>query len=86
MVEGVALGVLCGLLLWHVVSWHAGGTYARMYQDILAGRVLIAALYNVGLIFALGLVLGLLMQRITRTFGYRVRRIKHFEGDEQGRS
>ena len=79
----MALGAVCGLLLWHAVSWHVGGMYGRMYDDVIAGTALLPALYNVGLMVGLGLGLGLLMQRITRALGYRVTRIRHFEGEEK---
>ena len=81
----MALGTVCGLLLWHTVSWHSGGAYGRMYDDMVQGSSLLPVFYNVGLIIGLGLALGLLMQRITRALGYRVTRIKHFEDEEKER-
>ena len=79
LVEALFLGVLSGLLIWHAVSWHVEGIYEEMYNDIVQGGSLLPVFYNLGLIVALALVLGLFMARVTSVMGYRVTRIKHFE-------
>jgi hypothetical protein len=73
------MGVLSGLLVWHAVTWHANGVHASMYDDIVAGGALLPVFYNLGLIVALALSLGLAMQGLTNVIGYRVTKIDHFE-------
>ena len=77
------MGTVSGLLVWHAVSWHASGVHSRMYDDIVAGGSLLSVFYNLGLILALALALGLMMQGITGVLGYRVTKIKHFEEESK---
>ncbi len=79
LVEAIVLGVMSGLLVWHAVSWHVGGVYGEMYNDIVQGGSLLPVFYNLGFIVVLALVLGLFMERVTSIMGYRVTRIRHFE-------
>ena len=78
------LAAICYLLVWHVASWHAAGRYEQMFQDAKAGKSMIPTLYNLGLMVALGLAIGLLMECVTRIIGYKIPRRSHFEdnGDE----
>ncbi len=73
------MGVLSGLLAWHAATWHTNGVHASMHDDIVTGGALLPVFYNLGLIVALALALGLAMQGLTNVMGYRVTKIHHFE-------
>jgi cell division protein FtsX len=79
----IFLGAVCGLLVWHAVSWHLNGTYARLHERIVQEGAVLPAFYYLGLLVALSLVLGMTMQRLTSAAGYRIRKIRHFE-DKKG--
>ena len=60
----VALSIICVLVVWHVVYWHSTGMYLEMFKWLQSGRGYIAALYNLGLMVMVGLLLGWLMEKI----------------------
>lgn len=72
-----ALSIVCGLIIWHAVQWHLSGMYLEMFNWLQTGRSYITVLYNLGLMLALGISLGFLMDRITDLTGYEVRQTKH---------
>jgi len=76
-------GTICGLLVWHAVSWHLNGTHARLYERIVQEGAIFPAFYNLGLIIVLSLSLGLMMQSILSATGYTVKRIRHFEDEKR---
>jgi hypothetical protein len=53
----------CGAVIWHVIDWHHNGMHLEMFRRVEAGRGYIAALYNLGVMIALGSLLGLLVQK-----------------------
>ncbi len=61
----VVLAVACGALVWHLASWHYGGKHGEIYDQIERGRGYLAALYNLGTVLGLGLLLGLLADRVS---------------------
>jgi len=71
------LSIICGLIIWHVVRWHSTGMYLELFNLIETGRGYITVLYNLGLMLALGAVLGRLMENITELLGYEVDEVKH---------
>jgi hypothetical protein len=77
----ILLACVCGLIMWHVVSWHSNGTYLEMFQWIMTDKGYITVLYNLGLMVVFGLLLGLFMQRLTNFAGYKVNKIKHFDDE-----
>ena len=81
-IEAVALAAICGLLTWHAVHWHSSGVYLEMFNWIGTSKGYLTVLYNVGMMLVLGVTLGLLMERITRIFGYRIGKIKHLTDEE----
>jgi hypothetical protein len=68
-----ALSIVCGLIIWHAVQWHLSGMYLEMFDWLETGRSYITVLYNLGLMLALGISLGFLMDKITELIGYRGR-------------
>ena len=66
------LSVICGLMMWHAVHWHATGTYLEMLNWTGTDKAYINAAYNLGLMLVIGTVLGLLMEKITNLMGYEV--------------
>ncbi len=58
------LSVVCGLIIWHVIHWYSTGVYFDMFQWSQTGRGWVTGLYNLGLMLALGSLLGLLMEAI----------------------
>lgn len=63
------LATVCGLLIWHAVSWHSTGKYLEMLQWLETGRGYLTVLYNLGLMLVMGALLGLLIQKITDLLG-----------------
>jgi hypothetical protein len=57
--------VVLGLLIWHAVSWHYNGMYLTMFQWITTDRTYLTVLYNLGLIIAISITLGILLGNIT---------------------
>jgi len=78
----VGLSIICGLIIWHVAHWYSTGMYLEMFNWVGTDKTYMTVLYNLGLILALGIVLGFLMEKITDLIGYKVGEIKHFEGEE----
>ena len=59
------LSLACSLMIWHAVQWHSTGMYQEMIHWLQLDRGYITVLYNLGLMLAMGLVLGFLIQTIT---------------------
>jgi hypothetical protein len=78
-----ALSVVCGLIIWHAVHWHLSGMYLEMFNWLGTGRDVITVLYNLGLMLALGVNLGFLMDRVTELIGYEARQTEDAD-DEPG--
>jgi len=85
LTQAVALAALIGLLAWHTISWHSDGTHGELFDAI--GDTPLDTLkgvgYNIGVMAAAGVLLGLTMERITELAGYRVKKIEHFEGGDE---
>lgn len=77
----VALSIICGLIIWHVVQWHSTGVYLEMSNWKGTDKAYMAVLYNLGLMLALGAILGFLTEGIADLIGYEVREIKHFDDE-----
>ena len=79
------LAALMGLLTWHTIWWHANGTHEELYNAIgdSAWSTAKAVLYNLGLMAAAGLLLGLFSEQITNMLGYEVKKIDHFADEEE---
>ncbi|MFC1990951.1 hypothetical protein ACFLU9_02225 [Chloroflexota bacterium] len=81
-----AFSVICGLIIWHVIQWHSTGIYLVMYSWIGTGKAYITVLYDLALMVVLGVVLGLLMEKITDLLGYEVEDTRRFDrGAEVGK-
>ena len=68
----VALSIICGLIIWHVVQWYSTGMYLEMFSWIGTDKAYMTVLYNLGLMLVLGTVLGFLTEKITDIIGYKV--------------
>ncbi len=82
-IQAVVLAALMGLLTWHTIWWHANGTHTELYNAIgeTWWSTTKAVLYNLGLMAAAGLLLGLFSEQITNLVGYEVKRIEHFSDE-----
>ncbi len=60
----VALSIICGLIIWHVIHWHSIGMYLEMFTWLQMGRGYLTVFYNLGLMLVLGTALGFLMEMI----------------------
>lgn len=83
--QGLILAILIGLLAWHTIWWHDSGEHAELFEAIgdSAWDTAKACAYYVGLMMATGMLLGLFMERLTDFFGYEVKKIEHFEENEE---
>jgi len=68
----LALSIVCGLIVWHVIYWHSTGMYLEMFKWLQTDRGYITMLYNLGLMLVLGSVLGFLMEKIADLAGHDV--------------
>ena len=73
------LSIIIALIIWHVIDWHSRGMYLEMFKWLKTGRGYITVLYNLGLMLALGTILGFLMEKITDLIGYEFGEIKPFD-------
>lgn len=74
-----ALSIVCGLIIWHAVQWHLDGMYLEMFNWLDTGRGYVTVLYNLGLMLALGVSLGLLMDKLTGLIGSENSRTKNLD-------
>jgi hypothetical protein len=65
VISVAALSIVCGLIVWHAVHWHLSGMYLEMLNWLGTGRGIVTVLYNLGLMLALGVSLGFLMDRVS---------------------
>ena len=63
------LSITGGLILWHVVYWHSTGMYLEMFKWLQTGTGYLTVLYNLGLMLAIGALLGFLMEKIADLIG-----------------
>jgi hypothetical protein len=59
------LAIFNGIVIWHVFSWNASGKYDEMYLWLTSGKAFLVVLYNLGLMVVFGLLMGLMMSKIT---------------------
>jgi len=65
----VALSILCGFIIWHVIHWYSIGMYIKLFDWTGENRVYLTVFYNLGLVILLSVTLGLLMSKITDLLG-----------------
>lgn len=86
-IQAAILAALMGLLTWHTIWWHVNGTHESLYNAIGESwwSTAKAVLYNLGLMAAAGLLLGLFSEQVTNMMGYEVKKIEHFadEGEPE---
>jgi hypothetical protein len=61
----IILSGACGVIIWHVWHWQSLGKYDEMYEWLKTGKAYLSVSYNLGLMLVFGILLGLLMSRIT---------------------
>jgi hypothetical protein len=85
VILAVILATVMGLLTWHTIWWHTNGTHEELYNAIGddTWSTTKAVLYNLGLMAAAGLLLGLFSEQITNMFGYEVKKIDHFADESE---
>jgi uncharacterized membrane protein len=66
----MALSVVCGLIIWHIIHWYSTGMYIKLFDYIGEDRAYLTVLYNLGSIILLSVTLGLLMWKITDLLGH----------------
>lgn len=65
----VALFVAAGAVIWHMIAWHNNGMHLEMFQWPEAGKGHLTALYNLVVMLVLGVLLGLVMEKVTDLIG-----------------
>jgi hypothetical protein len=61
----MALSIVCGLIIWHIIHWYSTGMYIKLFDYIGEDRAYLTVLYNLGSIILLSVALGLLMWKAT---------------------
>jgi hypothetical protein len=87
-IQGAVLATLMGLLAWHTIFWHMNGQQAELFNaigDSFWDKVKSVG-YNLGVMAAAGVLLGLFMERFTDVLGYEVKKIEHFAEEEPAES
>lgn len=79
----VVLSIACGLVIWHTIYSYSNEFYLEMFQWLTTGRGYLTVLYNLGLMLALGLLLGFMMIKVTDLIGYRMDEAEHVD-DKKG--
>jgi hypothetical protein len=65
-----------GLIIWCTISWNNNGTYNEMLSWIGTAKGSLVILYNLALMLVSGILLGILMGKITTLFSYFINRNK----------
>jgi len=80
----LVLGIVVGLLAWHTIYWHLNGTQEELFKAIGDSwwDTTKGVGYNLGLMAAAGILLGLLMEKFTDLVGYKISKIEHFASEE----
>jgi hypothetical protein len=83
-IQAAILAALMGLLAWHTILWHLDGTHTELFNAIGESTwdTAKAVLYNLGLMAATGVLLGMFSEKLTDLIGYEVKKIDHF-GDQE---
>ena len=79
----VALSVLCGFIIWHMIHWYSTGMYIEIFDWIGENRAYLTVLYNLGSVILLSVTLGLLMGKITDLLGYEYRETDHSNSEDK---
>ncbi len=69
IISVLILFVICGLLIWHAISWQLGGKYQETFRWLDSSKAYLVVLYNVGFMIVLGFTLGILLDKITSFSG-----------------
>lgn len=83
MVWVFSLAALCAGIAWHVVSWNSSGMYLELLDRANGGEVYLPVLYNLGLITAAAVALGLFITKLTDLLGH-IRRQAQFTAGKKG--
>lgn len=78
------LSIACGLVIWHAVYWYSTEFYLKMFEWLQTGRGYLTVLYNLGLMLVLGVLLGLVMIKITDVVGHGIDEAEQVD-DKKGR-
>ena len=62
----VATSVAMGVVIWHMITWNNNGTHVEMFLWPETGKGYLTALYNLAIIPVSGVLLGILMERVSR--------------------
>jgi hypothetical protein len=83
-IQAAILAALMGLLAWHTILWHIDGTHKALFDAIgnSTWDTAKGVFYNLGLMAATGVLLGMFSEKITDLLGYEVKKIDHF-GDQE---
>ena len=79
----VALSVLCGFIIWHIIHWYSTGMYIKLFDWIGENRAYLTVLYNLGSVILLSITLGLLMCKITDLLGCEYRETDHPNSEDK---
>ena len=60
----VALFVATGVVIAHMFAWHSNGMHLEMFQWPETGKGYLTALYNLVVMLVLGVLLGVLLDRV----------------------
>ncbi|MBL7165784.1 MAG: hypothetical protein ISS55_04785 [Dehalococcoidales bacterium] len=78
----VAIFVAAGAVIVHMIAWHNNGMHLEMFQWPETGKGYLTALYNLVVMLVLGVLLGVLLDRIGNLVG-RGEGEKNAPGEEE---
>jgi uncharacterized membrane protein len=68
LISIIILVVIIGLIIWSTITWNSDGTHNKMLSWVGSGKGPIVILYNLTLMLVTGILLGVLMGKITTLF------------------
>ncbi len=78
----VVFSIAVGAVIVHMFAWHNNGMHLEMFQWPETGKGYLTALYNLVVMLVLGVLLGVLMDRVGSLVG-RGQGEKNVPGEEE---
>jgi hypothetical protein len=77
------LMTILGLIIWSVIWFQEKDVYEQLFQWLGTSKEYITVIYNLILMTMSGFVLSMIMDRIMHLFGYNIKKIEHFDKENE---